>query len=102
MDSDLLEAGADPALELCFSSEWQQEAEPDPSTWDVGDRAAAKDSFFDHAGELVDGESAWSEYGVPLGEDEDAVATCVWNLGPSLRRDAAAAAFVPLLSIAGP
>ena len=59
MDTDLLEAGAEPALELCFSSEWLQEAEPDPSTWRLGDLA----------GELVDGESAWSEYGVPLGED---------------------------------
>jgi hypothetical protein len=91
MDTEILEAGAEPALELCFSSEWLHEAELDASAWGVG-----------LPDELADGEPAWTEYGVPL-EAEDAVPVHAWDLGAtSLRRVAAAAAFVPLLSIAEP
>lgn len=91
MATDILEADAEPALELCFSDEWLQAAEPDLAAWHVG-------SGPDEAEDGV-----WSEYGVPLADGEDDLSTSVWNLGAtSLRRAAAAAAFVPLLSIAEP
>ena len=90
MDSDTLEASTDPALELSFASEWLLEAEPDPSGWLAAELPEDPEA------------SAFCEYGVPLGDDED-VAIDAWNLGSSaLRRVAAAAAFVPLLSIAEP
>jgi hypothetical protein len=82
----------EPALELCHSQEWLQSVELDASAWHVGE---IRD-------ELEDGEPAHPDYGLPLGDDED-VAISAWNLGASsLRRVAAAAAFVPLLSIAEP
>jgi hypothetical protein len=90
MHTDLLEADAEPALELCFSSEWLLDAEPDPSGWQVGDLA------HEGATELL-------EYGVPLGEEEASLPVRAWNLGTSsLSRVAAAAAFVPLLAVAEP
>jgi hypothetical protein len=91
MATDILEAGAEPALELCFSDEWLQAAEPDQAAWHVGSLPDETD------------DGVWSEYGVPLGEGEDDLSTSAWNLGPtSLRRMVAAAAFVPLLSISAP
>jgi hypothetical protein len=91
MATDILEGGAEPALELCFSDEWLQAAEPDRAAWHVGALAD----------EPEDG--VWTEYGVPLGQGDEDVPTSAWNLDAfSLRRVAAAAAFVPLLSIAEP
>jgi hypothetical protein len=92
MHTDLLEAGAEPALGLCFSDEWLQEAEPDTSAW-------LENGQLGQLGEPVE----HLEYGLPLGEEGDALAVPAWNLGASpLRRAAAAVAFVPLLSIAEP
>lgn len=80
-------------LDLSFSNEWLQEADPDATGWNVGELPD----------ELDGAEPAHCEYGVPLGEDEDEVSIRAWNLGASsLRSVAAAAAFVPLLSIAEP
>jgi hypothetical protein len=79
-------------LELCCADEWLRVAEIDASAWHVDELPV----------ELEDGEPTYGDYGVPLADDED-VPIPAWNLGPSsLRRVAAAAAFVPLLSIAEP
>lgn len=91
MATEILEAGAEPALELCFSDAWLHEAEPDRAAWHVGGLPDEPD------------DGVWSEYGVPLDGGEDDLSTSAWNLGAtSLRRAAVAAAFVPLLSIAEP
>jgi hypothetical protein len=92
MDTNILEMGVEPALELCFSSAWLHESEPDASAWRADE---APD-------ELGDSEPACSEFGVPVEADE-AVPIRAWDLGASsLRRVAAAAAFVPLFTIAEP
>jgi hypothetical protein len=88
--STMSEPNTEPALELRFSDEWLQAAELDASAWGIDEPH----------NELEGGEPTHCDYGVPLGEDADAddVPTRAWDLGGlSLRRVAAAAAFVPLM-----
>lgn len=94
MKADLRDANTEPALDLRFSEEWLKTTELDASAWDIDEPV----------NELDDGEPTLCDYGMPLGEDADDASIPAWNLGnlgvsSSLRRVAAASAFVPILSI---